>query len=1302
MKRIKYLIASLLCLIFLGSIAFSITLNKRVYADGVDLTKNYWELTPEELENVTNSRTTPSNDQPQITVFTHGWGSKPSNWSNDQIGNKNKDYSFSYEAGSMIDALYSKTQLLGKNVSLFHATVEEFKTDNNTNNSANESRNLSEEESIILSSSSNAYGASQLKGLYANFNFKASVKEEENTRTEISDIDNTLGEIELHRLSKTDYSFTRRFNKYNETEVDNVYEEILTSADINNHIILIFEAKNASLSNDYVYAQLEYILDVISYRYLQLSNYLPTYNLIGHSRGGITNLQYALAHPYNVASLYSMGTPYNGSDFGGATGLDDKRVFLELIGFDSNELGVKDILNTNLSQSYKNFWNTNYSLYSHIDFNPIGTYVDLGFILGCAYDAIMYKANRDLTFPEKAVFNYLIKLVDQHFTAKRNALPERVTNYVINLTISFIKNLINKYLDTTSINAWLSILGNFSSTRVPYPHIGFSYFETGFILEDDLFIDLDSQIADGYTCPDVKRKVKLMNVDSFKFGRKAVFSPGIAHNLETHDIDIILYVVTKLTADSGQQFIINNTEENSGTISGITKSNSTSLTIPSSYNGISITKIQKVAFYEAAIVDLEEEEIPVESVTSITIPASVTEIDDWAFSRLINLQTIIFEEGSQLERIGKGAFFGCTSLQTITNLPSTLTKIGDFAFSGCSSLTAFNIPASVDSLGSCAFFGCSSLQNVTVDSGNLYYSSNGGILFDKNQTTLVLYPEGKTSVSYAPPATLQTVGDYALVNNTNIRDFDLRNVKNIGSFAFINSTNLNFTGGSSVENANICAFEGTAWYTNNCNNVYLSIGKALLKYSGTSSYVDLRNYVYIDDYAFCQINSEGEFTTNNTLEHVIIGNEEMIKLNLSAFYNCEKLSNFYIVNNFVVEIDNSAHDIPDVVFNVPSELYSDYEEGYADYSFEELSTVLRYIVDGLVVYEENACYGEEKEITYVPDDLTGYTFGGWYEDSEFSSDAIESIVIDSFPEKILYAQFIPRTYTIILNKQGGTGSVASIIATYQEPLPHAEPPVKTGYTFKGYYTQTNGRGVKYYDADMQSVKDWDISDSVTLYACWNANRYNIICKNLMEYMTPSVKKYTYGEGLSTMPKLYRSDSTGADMTVEEIDMVYGWYEDISFTKQITSISSTAIGDVTIYAKYDYWLCEKDLEGSYTIDSRVESSPVIELGVYMGLYYDQAKTTTLNKIKIRLTFYYWEEDDGNQQLYVYEGSNVVDQITIDRTESVDDDGYNEDRTFLLDIDDYQDTNRLYLKFGVTGWWGNTWHIENIHVEAWLVN
>ena len=367
---------------------------------------------------------------------------------------------------------------------------------------------------------------------------------------------------------------------------------------------------------------------------------------------------------------------------------------------------------------------------------------------------------------------------------------------------------------------------------------------------------------------------------------------------------------------------------------------------------------------------------------------------------------------------------------------------------------------------------------------------------------------------------------------------------------------------------------------------------------------------------------------------------------------------------------------------------------------------ITYGMDGGQFYTEDISLVVEEftifdEITLINPYKQYNVFGGWYADNV----RIEKIARHTAKNINLVAEWNPYVYKVKYVLLDNSNEIKS---SYEQSFIYGQNQllekcsfVKIGHTFSGWSLSPNGL-IEY--KDEQDVLNLTDKNGVTIefYSVWKANRYNIICKNLMEYMTPSVKKYTYGEGLSTMPKLYRSDSTGADMTLEEIDMVYGWYEDISFTKQITSISSTAIGDVTIYAKYDYWLCEKDLEGSYTIDSKVESSPVIELGVYMGLYYDQAKTTTLNKIKIRLTFYYWEEDDGNQQLYVYEGSKVVDQITIDRTESVDDDGYNEDRTFLLDIDDYQDTNILYLKFGVTGWWGNTWHIENIHVEAWLVN
>ena len=76
------------------------------------------------------------------------------------------------------------------------------------------------------------------------------------------------------------------------------------------------------------------------------------------------------------------------------------------------------------------------------------------------------------------------------------------------------------------------------------------------------------------------------------------------------------------------------------------------------------------------------------SLTAITIPDSVTSIEDDAFS-------------------------GCTSLTEIT-IPDSVTSIGDDAFSGCTSLTAITIPDSVTSIGDSAFSGCASLKSVYI------------------------------------------------------------------------------------------------------------------------------------------------------------------------------------------------------------------------------------------------------------------------------------------------------------------------------------------------------------------------------------------------------------------------------------------------------------------------------------------------------------------------------------------------------------------------------------------------------------
>ena len=199
------------------------------------------------------------------------------------------------------------------------------------------------------------------------------------------------------------------------------------------------------------------------------------------------------------------------------------------------------------------------------------------------------------------------------------------------------------------------------------------------------------------------------------------------------------------------------------------------------------------------------------SLISIEIPEGVTSIGEWAFSRCSSLTNIEIPEG--VTSIGECAFYGCSILTDITipkgvtsieygtfsrctsltsiEIPEGVTSIGNNAFNECSSLTSMEIPESVASIGRYVFSRCSSLESINVDVNNINYISENGVIFNKEKTKIIRYPEGKKNLKeYTIPSTVTTL-EWCAFEGCSLENIKLsEGVKSIGVYAFLRCDNL--------------------------------------------------------------------------------------------------------------------------------------------------------------------------------------------------------------------------------------------------------------------------------------------------------------------------------------------------------------------------------------------------------------------------------------------------------------------------------------------------------------------------------
>ncbi|MDB6041323.1 MAG: Chitin binding protein [Verrucomicrobiales bacterium] len=233
------------------------------------------------------------------------------------------------------------------------------------------------------------------------------------------------------------------------------------------------------------------------------------------------------------------------------------------------------------------------------------------------------------------------------------------------------------------------------------------------------------------------------------------------------------------------------------------------VTIPSTIDGLPVTSIGGVGgtYYKGAYSKRPRQSSAgfyqgafwgCTSLTSVTIPNSVTNIGNATFTSCSRLTSVILP--NRITTLPDGTFSNCASLTNVT-VPNSVTSIGLGAFSGCTSLTVLDIPDGVSTIGDRAFEYCSSLSNVTIpDSvtsiGEWAFSECSAIAKVTLPNTITAVPDSAfygcsrlTSVTI--PDSVTSIGDAAFAGCTSLTGVIIPNsVTGFGTWAFQGCTGL--------------------------------------------------------------------------------------------------------------------------------------------------------------------------------------------------------------------------------------------------------------------------------------------------------------------------------------------------------------------------------------------------------------------------------------------------------------------------------------------------------------------------------
>ena len=586
------------------------------------------------------------------------------------------------------------------------------------------------------------------------------------------------------------------------------------------------------------------------------------------------------------------------------------------------------------------------------------------------------------------------------------------------------------------------------------------------------------------------------------------------------------------------------------------------------------------------------------NLNRITIPAGMKKIQEWAFSgcqKLIDVNytgtieqwcNIEFETyyanplyyahsfhinnslvthlriPNGIEKIGTGQFSGCSSFSSV-EIPDSVNTIEHYAFMNCTGLVSVSIPDSVTNIQYEAFYNCSSLETIQIPDCLVKIGANAFV-------NTAWYNKQSDGLIYINKVAYKYKGMMAQDTHIRIKD---------GTLCIADSAFYNYSGLTSITFPDSLTNIGNFAFSHCTGLTKVISGKGITQI-GEFAFSRCQNLISIELSNQLKKISYGQFEGCESLTQIVIP-KNISSIERYAFYGCSQLTDVYYTGSQEewedIEINNE-YDSNEMLLNANK--HFDYVPHVHEYS--------PWLMNDTNHWRICACKDEEAG-EHV---FTNYT--------------CEVCGL--------------RRYTITYNLNGGNNSAVNPNTyTYYSSVVVLQNPTRKGYTFKGWYSDSN------LTKKVTKIATGSTGNK-TLYAKW-AKTYTITYKLNGGTNSKSIpKRYTKIDSTITLKNPTRKGYT-----------FKGWYSDSKYKKKVTKIASGSTGNKTLYAKWvknTYKITYKLNSGknstknpkTYTVTTKTITlkNPTRKGYVFQGWYSDAKFTKKVTKITKGST--------GNKTLY----------------------------------------------------------------------